>query len=165
MADLARRSVAEQLGIDRDPAVSGLGVAVCVLEPGRQMFVSGGYPDLAPNTLIGSDPYTLWLAPNRVLTIFDDERCEVPDGAFASDVTDGLALFELTGPRVPELLAIGCPLDLQGPDLALGRCAQSLLAGVKIILYRRGEAIRLHVERPLARFVLDWLRQAATALG
>jgi ribulose 1,5-bisphosphate synthetase/thiazole synthase len=33
------------------------------------------------------------------------------------------------------------------------------------IIYWRGTSIRLHVERPLARFLLEWFRQAATAFA
>jgi hypothetical protein len=32
-----------------------------------------------------------------------------------------------------------------------------------VLLYRHGDAIRMHVERPLAEWLLDWLRQAATS--
>jgi hypothetical protein len=32
-----------------------------------------------------------------------------------------------------------------------------------VILYRHGGALRLHVERPLAAWMLDWLRQAISS--
>ena len=45
-----------------------------------------------------------------------------------------------------------------------GRCAQTLFAGVRVVLLPRPDALHLLVERPLARFLRDWFRQAATAL-
>jgi len=48
--------------------------------------------------------------------------------------------------------------------LAPGRCAQTIFAGVKVVLYRHDEALRLHVERPLAAHVLARLHEASSAL-
>jgi sarcosine oxidase gamma subunit len=56
---------------------------------------------------------------------------------------------------------MGCPLD--PATLVPGHCAQTLFADVKVVLYRHGDAVRLHVERSLAQWLLDWLRQAATS--
>ena len=128
------------------------GVTVRVTEAGSQFLVSGA--DMAPNTIEGTDPYTIWLAPGRRLIVGSD----APAGDFVSDVSDGLVLIEISGPRADDVLAMGCPLDPTA--LAHGRCAQTLFAGLKVVLYRHGKALRLHVERPLAAWLLDWLRQA-----
>jgi heterotetrameric sarcosine oxidase gamma subunit len=132
--------------------IDGNGVIVRVAEVGGQFLVSG--PDMAPNTIEGTDPYALWLAPDRRLVVGGS----TPDGEFVSDVTDGLVVIEISGPRADEVLAMACPLD--PTVLAPKRCAQSPFAGVKVILYRHRGALRLHVERPLAAWLLDWLRQA-----
>lgn len=135
--------------------IDGNGITIRVPEVAGQFLVSGA--EGAPNTIEGNDPYALWLAPGRRLVVGG----AAPDGAFVSDVTDGLVVVELSGPRMDELLAMGCPLD--PATLAPGHCAQTLFAGVKVLLYRRGDAVRLHLERPLAAWLLDWLRQAATS--
>jgi heterotetrameric sarcosine oxidase gamma subunit len=148
MPELARETITAK--------IDGNGVTVHAAEVGRQFVVSGG--DMAPNTIEGIDPYALWLAPGRRLIVGGS----TPDGEFVSDISDGLAVIEISGPRAEEVLAMACPLDPVA--LAPKRCAQSLFAGVKVILYRHTGALRLHVERPLAAWVLDWLRQAIGSL-
>ena len=136
-------------------AVDGDGIAIRVREVVGQYLVSGA--DIPPNTIEGSDPYGLWLAPGRRLVVGG----AVPGGSFVSDVSDGMVVVELSGVRADEILAMGCPLDPAA--LVAGHCAQTLFAGVKVVLYRHGDAVRLHVERSLAQWLLDWLRQAATS--
>ena len=89
-----------------------------------------------------------------------------PPSGFVSDVTDGLATFEIAGPRAAEIVAMGCTLDAHGPALAPGRCAQTAFAGVKVVLYADAprETFRLHAERSLAAWLLEWFTQAASAL-
>jgi heterotetrameric sarcosine oxidase gamma subunit len=166
MVDLARRNVAVQLGASGQ-MIEAPGLTVRVCDPAAQYLVTGAGPELAPNQAVGDDPYWLWLAPDRRLLVGDAARPPEPEGGFVSDVTDGQAVFELAGKHVADILAMGCTLDATGPDLAPGRCAQTLFAGVKVLLYARGERdrIRLHMERPVAAFLLDWLRQASSAFG
>lgn len=156
MAELARTSLREQIGA-ADPAVEAPGVTVRVLDPAGQFYVTGG-DALAPNTRGGADPYALWLAPDRTLVVGNTR----PAGDFVSDVTDGLALFEITGPHAGEILAMGTTLDLA--LVAPGRCAQTLFGGVKVVLYSHGGGFRLHAERQFASFLLEFLAQAASAL-
>lgn len=151
MAELAHCGVRAQLAAP-DPAASAPGLTVRVIDVGAQFYVPCAQP---PNTRVGDDPCTLWLAPDRALQVGGAP----PDG-FASDVSDGLAVFEIAGPRAAELIAMGCTL----PIPAAGRCAQSVFAGVHALIYPHGDSVRLHVERSLAAYVLTWLQQATTAL-
>lgn len=141
--------------LQREPiaaTIDGAGVAVRIAEVGSQFLVSGA--DMVPNTIEGTDPYAIRLAPSRRLIV----GSAAPDGDFVSDVSDGLVVIEISGPRADDVLAMACPLD--PGSLAHGRCAQTLFAGLKVVLYRHGKALRLHVERPLAAWLIDWLRQA-----
>jgi len=160
MADLAHLTVAEQIGA-ADPAAAAPGVAVRVVDPGRLFYVSPP-SGLAPNELRGEGDHWLWLAPDRALRVGALE----PPAGFVSDVTDGLATFEITGPRAAEIIAMGCTLDPHGDALAAGRCAQTVFAGVKVVLYAHGggETFRLLAERSLAPYLLEWFTQAASAL-
>lgn len=106
----------------------------------------------AANTIAGSEPRSLWLAPGRVLVVAD-HPCDPPEGDFVSEITDGHCVFAID----PGLLALATPLPLPAP----GTCAQTLIAGVKVLLYPEGDVLRLHVERPLAHFLLAWLTRAA----
>ncbi len=162
MAELVRLSVREQIGAD-DPAVRAGGVVVRVLDlPGQ--FLVGGAPDGAPNTCSGSDPYSLWLSPDRSLVVCESTRVP-PAGAFVSDVTDGLAVFQIAGPAAGEMIAMSTTLGHASAVLAPGRCAQTLFDGVKVVLYAHGDGFRLHTERQFAAFLLEWLMRAASALG
>lgn len=159
---LERHGVAAQLGLGSPVAVSQPGLMIRVLDPVSQLLITGG-PALAPNTVEGSDPCRVWLAPNRCLVVAEVSVAPTPDAPFVSDVTDGLALFDIAGPRAADIIAMGCTIDPNA--LTPGRAAQTVFAGLKAILYGHDDTVRLHVERPLARFLLDWLRQAASAIG
>jgi sarcosine oxidase gamma subunit len=128
--------------------------------PAGQWLVSG--PDMPANTLEGTDPLAIWLAPGRRLVVAEAQAA-APEGDFVSDVSDGLVVIDLVGPQAWDILAMASSLDPVA--VAPGRVAQVLFAGIKAIVYQRDTALRLHVERPLAPWLLDWLRQAATALG
>jgi heterotetrameric sarcosine oxidase gamma subunit len=166
MADLARSSVAEQIGAG-DPAAQAEALSVRLVTPASLALVSSAPATLAPNTRAGDDPYWLWLAPDRALLVGNTAPATPPDGAFVSDVTDGIAVFEIAGARAAEVLAMGGPLDPRGPALARGSCAQTVFAGVKVTLYAYGPegTFRLHAERSLAAFLLAWFQQAASAFA
>ena len=162
MDSLARMSTREQIGAG-DPAARGEGASVRVLDLPAQYFVTGA-PQLAANTLVESDPYSLWLAPDRTLVVYETARGQ-PQGRFVSDMTDGLVAFEISGPRAGEIVSASCTLDPRGDILARGRCSQTLFGGVKVVLYPHGDGFRLHAERPFAAFLLEWLRKAVSALA
>ncbi len=162
MDSLTRMGTREQIGAE-DPAARGAGVSVRVLDLPAQFLVTDA-PPLAANALVESDPYSLWLAPDRTLVVYETARGQ-PRGRFVSDVTDGLVAFEISGPRAGEIASVSCTLDPGGDILAHGRCAQTLFGGVKAVLYRHGEGFRLHAERPFAAFLLQWLCKAVTALA
>lgn len=161
MADLAHLTVAAQLGA-ADPAARAPGVTVRLVDPGRLFLVSPPPADLAPNEVRGAGPWWLWLAPDRALLV---GAAAAPEG-FVSDASDGLATFDVVGPRAAEIVAMGGTLDPHGSVLAPGRCAQTLFAGVKIVLYAHAsrEHFRFHVDRSLAAYLLEWFTQAASAL-
>jgi len=144
--------------LERRPVTAtmdGNGITVRAVAVAGQFLVSGD--DMPPNTIEGSEPYALWLAPGRRLVV----GASVPAGTFVSDVSDGMTVLELSGAHTNDILAMGCPLDAS--SLVSNRCAQTVFAGVKVLLYRHGDTVRLHVERPLAQWLLDWLRQAVTS--
>jgi len=154
MVDLAR-------DIHRD-WIEAPGVTIRVLNPAAQFYVTGTAQ--APNTIAEIHPYSLWLAPDRTLVVYESQR-GTPQGTFVSDVTDGLTLIELVGARAGEIVSASTTLDPTSTILAPGRCAQTLFGGVKVVLYAYGNGFRLHAERSFAAFLLEWLRKAASALG
>jgi sarcosine oxidase gamma subunit len=133
------------------------GLTVTTVEPARLWLVSGVEQDA--NTIAGGDPARLWLAPGRVLVVADSPA-PPPDFGFVSNVKDGFVVLEVSG-AWRDLLAMGSTLD---PALLEdGRSARTMFAGLNVVLARKGAALRLFVDRPLAAWLLDWLRQAVTA--
>lgn len=129
-----------------------------LVQPAGLWYVSDGGPEPAANAVVGDDPCCLWLAPDRRLVVAY-QPAPPPDAAFVTDMTDGLSVFALFAEL---LLGMGATLD---PGLLRpGRCAQTLFAGVRVVLLPRPDALHLFVERPLTRYLQDWFRQAATAL-
>ena len=125
--------------------------------PSGLWYATGGGPELAANAVGGDDPCWLWLAPDRCLVVAY-QPAPPPQAEFVTDMTDGLAVFAVS----EDLLAMGSTLD---PALLRpGTCAQTMFAGVRVVLLPRPDALHLFVERPLAQFLADWFRQAATAL-
>ena len=78
-------------------------------------------------------------------------------------MTDGLVVLDITGANACALLAMASPLDPAA--LAPGTCAQTLFAGVKVIVYPHGDGLRLHVERALAEWLVAWIARAVTAFA
>ena len=140
-----------------DRLVRALPAQPMLIRPASIHLVSGG--DQAANSVVGADPASLWLAPGRALVVAFD-RAVTPDGVFVSDVTDGQTVFALADPD--DIIAMATTLD--PALLAPGLCAQTLFAGVKAVLWRRGDMMLVHVDRPLGNYLAAWLAKAGTAL-
>jgi hypothetical protein len=150
MAELVTLGIAEQLGLAAADPIQLANV------PGQ--FLVTGEHVLAPNSIANIDGgYACWLAPRRRLAVTG-----VKPNGFSSDMSDGMAIFTIDPLRDSLFLAIGCALAPAA--LEEGRCAQTMFAGLKLLLYRRHGLIHLHVERPLAAHLLLWFRQTETAL-
>ena len=142
-----------------EAAVVGPGFTLRRLAPSGQWLISG--EDAASGSVVGRDPYAVWLAPGRRLVVAQAPGA-TPQGPYVADVSDDLALFELAGPRWPDILAMASLADLA--LLAPGRCLQAMFAGVQALMYRHDDALRLHVERHAAAHLVEWLDRAARGL-
>jgi sarcosine oxidase, subunit gamma len=128
-----------------------------------------------PNRKIGTDPYAVWLAPDKRLlvsevidrNIFLQDLATKLSGRFAAaaDVIDGLAVLDLRGDRLAELLAMACALDLDPRRFAPEASARTLFANVPVVLYRHRDGFRLHVDSSTIGYLWTWLEQAATAVA
>lgn len=95
------------------------------------------------------------LARHRMLVLGLDTPPEAPawvQGCALTPMTAGLAVLDITGPRAMEWAARGTAIDLRHPSPS----AALLFAGIPAILYRRDAALRLHIDRSLLAYVLDW---------
>ncbi|MDR7127210.1 hypothetical protein [Pseudotabrizicola sp. 4114] len=145
----------------------GDGIAVTLLPTVPQIMASGdiaaalghfGVREAAGLLgLADGESYTLRLARNRILIAGRD----LPhagqgwqDGFALSPMSGALAVICIDGPRHMELFARGSAVDpkIQSP------CAALSFAGVTCAICRHGDGLRLHIDRGLATYFLDWAK-------
>jgi sarcosine oxidase subunit gamma len=174
--------VAAQIAITGDMAAAAAALGAIINQ----------VPPAQPNQIAGKEPYLLWLAPDKRLIVAEvADRFELGQrlteslaGKFAavSDVSDGVAVLDILGPRAREIIAMGCGLDLDPQIFTPSVSARTLLAGQPVMLYplalpeakwepgrphipqppNRG--YRVHVDRAILHYLWKWLAQSATAL-
>lgn len=144
------------------------------LRPPFPAYVAGIPLPLAPNHVGVAGPLlrVLWLGPDEWLVVAESEatdllprlqRALAGRRAAVSDLSSSRAIVEIAGSGARDLLAAGGGLDLHARTFAPGQCAQTLLAGVPVILDLLDAAprFRLLIRRSYARWLIDWLIDAA----
>ncbi len=134
-----------------------------------------GFP-LEPNTVTGDMARgVLWLGPDEWLVVagpgvalaMSAELTERLAGEHHSvvDVSANRTVLELRGHDRHDLLATGCSLDLdRAGGWRAGRCAQTLLDTVPVLLQELDGTTRVFVRPSFAGSVLDRLVAAAAVL-
>ncbi len=133
---------------------------------------------LEANTVTGKgDLKALWLGPDEWLVTTPPEQDQPLLGKLrdrlasvhsaVTDVGDGRFTITLSGRRAPDLLAKGCGLDLHPRVFGPGRCAQSLLARVPVLIHQTDDApsYDITVNRNVAVYLWQWLLDAAGEYG
>jgi sarcosine oxidase, subunit gamma len=120
-----------------------------------------------PNHVIESgDRSVLWLGPDEWLIVSDTPPPTAVSEIDASlagvhhsavDVSANRVALDLSVPSRLDLLSAGCGLDLHPRSWGPGRCAQTLVARVPVILWERGETTRVLVRPSFAPYLMDWL--------
>jgi sarcosine oxidase subunit gamma len=126
--------------------------------------VLGVSPPTVPGAVAAAaDLAVLWLGPDEWLVVGPAgeptaRRLSTVD-AFASvvDVSAHRTAIDVTGPHAWDVLSQGCALD----GVAPGRCAQTMVAHAAVILWRLDDGYRLLVRSSFARYLADWLDDAA----
>jgi len=133
---------------------------------------------IAPNTAIEAQGNVVyWLGPNEWLVVTPHESAAVVEAALRTaltgmrfaltDVSGGQTVVILRGRAVRDVLAKGCPLDLDPRVFRVGACAQSHLDKVPILLrpLDPGHAFEIVVRRSFADYFWLWLEDAAAEYG
>jgi sarcosine oxidase subunit gamma len=136
--------------------------------------VIGVTPPTTPNTWVRSDVVTVvWLGPDEWLVIGnldvrntqeqDLRAAVVPHGGAAVDVSGQRVTLHLAGPRVRDVLAKGCAIDLHPGVFRPGACAQTTLgrAGIVLLADSDPETFTVLVRQSFAGYLVDWLVDAA----
>lgn len=123
-----------------------------------------------PNTVVGEDFRIAWLGP-RQWALFGQQgeiaaRVEAACRArtfHLADVSSAYRLWSITGAAAQRLINSGCSLDLHPRVFGEGRCAQSVLAQIPILIIRRPEGFDLLADSSLAKYLRSWLARARVA--
>ena len=121
---------------------------------------------LTPNRVTtAGDPRALWLGPDEWL-VLAPAGMSLEERPGRVDVSAHRTLLEIRGAGALDLLARGCPLDLDPRSFAADQCAQTLLARADAILFRLDDpdAWGVLVRASFARYLVDWLRDAIEGL-
>jgi sarcosine oxidase, subunit gamma len=131
-----------------------------------------------PSTYVSDDTITaIWMGPDEWLitaggrsaaTLETELRAAVGEDGAAIDVSAQRTTLRLSGPDAREVLAKGCSLDLHPKVFTKGTAAQTMLglAGVVLIaLDDAGTDYRILVRASFARYLADWLIDAAEEFG
>jgi sarcosine oxidase subunit gamma len=151
---------AEQIGLRVKPPVAA--------------YLAGVPLPMEPNRVaLMREMRTLWLGPDEWLVtapqgIAPDllgrlRRALSGRHASVTDLSASRTLIEIAGPCARTLLEKGCGLDLHPRAFGPGQCAQTRFAHLPIIIDQTGAAptYRLFVQRSAARWLADWLIDAA----
>lgn len=126
-----------------------------------------------PNTAVAAgELQLLWLGPEEWLVVGPDGsapgtaallRAALEDepGSLV-DVSANRTTLELSGPAARQVLEKGCALDLHPRTFTPGRCAQTLVSKVNVILHQVDlrPTYRLLVRGSFAQYLADWLLDA-----
>ena len=133
-----------------------------------------------PNRVAHSGPNLIyWLGPDEWLIVSSSpvQMITVPlvtaleqQHYALVDVSGGQMILRIGGAEVRNVIASGCTLDLHPRAFEADQCAQSLLAGIPVLVHRVGDLkggsiFDLLVRRSFAQHLFDWLIDAAREVG
>ncbi|KOV90191.1 sarcosine oxidase subunit gamma [Nocardia sp. NRRL S-836] len=161
--DVAERPFRTQLTV-RTSDPGALAAALGVEFPAAACtFTAGTGPFGAVEVLwLGPDEFLVVAAPDRQVQIEEVLRGAL--GAARGSVVDTSAqrtTVVLQGPRVRDVLAHGCAVDLHPAAAPVGTCVQTLLARTGIVLQVTGpDQVTLLVRSSFAEYLAAWLSDA-----
>jgi len=147
------------------------GIDIAVVDPGSIWLVSGDIDafaarrgageTLGPRKPCSIGVYALRVAPDRILLVggsndIDASAANAP-GCVATDVSDGFLIFEIRGEAAAEVMAQGSEYPLSHNTMLPHESAMMQFAGLRVAVARRPDGWRLHIERPWAPALWQWL--------
>lgn len=130
-----------------------------------------------PNTVTNAGTrLAVWLSPDEYLLMVEDEQTDQVTHALSSvlagqhyalsTISDALAVYQLEGKAVREVLSKGCSVDLHRSAFSAGQSFQSRLghAGITCICTAEN-SITLICRYSFSDYVETWLKDSATEYG
>lgn len=162
---------------------AALGLATVIAPPGGTPALAAAVRadfgldlPMTPAALRNGACQAVWTAPGQWMLVGDDRaafRQRIAGlAAFAamSDQSDSRAVLGLSGPRVRDLLAKGCMIDLHPAAFPVGAAATTSIAHIGAVLWRNpdgpgGAAFELMVSRSMAGSFWSWFAGSAAEFG
>ncbi len=124
----------------------------------------------ALKAVAGKDAGLLWNGPNQFLLVSENRLPEAVCGILAEqlkasdatwvDLSHARTVFELSGPHARDILAKGCPLDVD--SLHPGASTPTVLAHFNILLHCQApQSFQIFVFRSFGYDCMTWLAHAA----
>lgn len=171
------RVLAETLHLAVMPprAVVALRLGARAQKKAGDIRIAGRPLPLAVNTWSGDDPvfcrtgpdaWLLMSAQHGAADLADAVRLGCRRRSFAvTDLSDAHVTIALEGSQAAEILVRGCGLDFSEAGFGQDACARTRFAQLPVLLRRVShERYELTVDRPAARYLFDWIEDAAVAV-
>jgi sarcosine oxidase subunit gamma len=162
-------------------SVSGAGIAIAPRRPLAMLNVRGPADvvaaelnavcglELSPesNTAIGTSTRVLWLGPDEWLVVENVTPTRISENPGRSrisltDVSHGRAALRLRGPHARDALVKGCSIDLDPRVFPAGRCAQTALGRISVILdHVEHDVFDVYCSRSYAGSFWHWITEAS----
>ena len=178
---LALAAVRETPGLDAGVTLRALPYQASIIlrgEGGDAAFLAAFRAGLGfdlpvtPNHVSSHGEFTaLWLGPSEWLILGDTGPAGLAKALAGQHHAiinngDGQQVIAISGPRARDVLGKHCPLDLDGPEFAPGRCARSILARCGILLHPQPDvAFHIYVARSFADYTWRLLADAGLEYG
>lgn len=135
--------------------------------------IVGIAPPKAPKTASGLDSALVWAGPYQWLCVSNRPElvprlaAGLAGLAAVSDQSDARAILRVSGPRIREVLAKGCPIDLHPRAFAPGDAALTAIAHIGVHIWQIDAAptYDVTVSRSMAASFWSWFAAAAAEFG
>ena len=173
----------------RRPPVTTASAVLRVLPPAARHILRGGPPVMAAagdalglslsapscRARVHGTRAALWLGPDERLLLGEEasaaETATRLEQALRDrphslvDVSHRQVALAIAGPHAANVLAAGCPLDLDRIAFPVGMCTRTVLAKAEIVLWRiADEGFHIEVWRSFAAYVSSVIAEAASEL-
>jgi sarcosine oxidase gamma subunit len=151
-------------GVDAIPVTVA---SICLVSGDVKQFLAqrGIEEILGPRQLCNGASYALRLAPDRAMFVGDAtvlENCMgFTNGCAVTDVSDGIMIFDVRGEGAADLMAQGNEYPFEDSAILPDESASMQFAGFRLVVARRPDGWRLHIERPWAPALWRWLQAHA----
>jgi sarcosine oxidase subunit gamma len=130
-------------------------------------------PPAKPAVVRGKDCSLIWAGPEQWLAVSDDRKLPgelagaLGSAAAVSDQSDARAVLRLSGRHVRDVLAKGCPIDLDRRVFGRGATAVTVISHIGVQLWCLPDDDALHVAlfRGMAGSFWAWFSTSAAVFG